>query len=490
MVQKNLIYIILLSQAIFIAGCAKQKPKTSESSSNNPDRYYTIEPRDIVIGVEESGDVSSVKNHKIKFEASYRTQISWVIDENSIIKKGEVLIRFDDEELKAKIDELETQLENQKKELEISKEEMEIQKSENLANLREANDRVVDAEESLYKYLKLEGPKSRDAQTVRVEDAREKLEESQAKYDDAYTAYKTTVYDNQEDKDDAEEKLDSLLRNVEKEKLSYDNVLVDDKIFKRYDYPNRITNLENALQQSKLNLQKAQVRAKSSMIQKENQLQRNLNNIERTENELKRHTEYLGMMEIVSPSDGVILYGDTDRRWDDTELKGGMEVYRGQTLATIPDLSELVVNMDLPEIYRSRVKIGDEAIITVESIPGLAVSGTVKEIAPLPVNQLQWDPTSPKIYKTQILVPSKDDRMVTGMNVQAKIISQRLKDALAVPIEAVFEKDGKLFVYRADKGSDKADIVFIEIGPSDNDFVCVEKGLKAGDRICLFEPVE
>ncbi|AQQ09070.1 Putative efflux system component YknX [Sedimentisphaera cyanobacteriorum] len=483
--------ILAAGLLISVSGCEDAKKQSSSSKdSSHLDRYFTVEPRDIVIGVEESGTVNSLKNHKIRYEASYRTQISWVIDENSEVEEGEVLVKFDDEELVSQVDEYENQLENSRKELSIAKEELEIQKSENEANLRQARDRVTDAEEELSKFLRLEGPKLRDEQTVEVENAREALDEAEQAYEEAYEEHQSTVYDNQEEKNEAEDHLETLKGRIEREEINYENVLIDDKIFKRYTYRNRITTLENNLEQSRLDLKKTQVRADSSLIQKQNQIQRHKNDIQRLEKELKRHREYLSMMELTSPVDGVVLYGDTDDRWRDEEPTEGMDVRRGEVLLTIPDLSQLMIDMDLPEIYRSRVNMGDEAVITVESIQGLSVKGEVSDISPLPVNQLRWDPASPKIYETRITVPEeeKNERMVTGMNVQAKIISQRLKDVLAVPIEAVFEKDGRLFVYRTENGS--PEVVYVEIGPADDDFVSIEKGLDAGDKVCLFEPVE
>ncbi|MFI4911368.1 MAG: efflux RND transporter periplasmic adaptor subunit [Sedimentisphaeraceae bacterium JB056] len=487
MFRRIICLLILVTLTFFINGCEK-KVNADEGGDSNLDKYYTVAPREMLLGITQSGTINSVKNHKIRYEASYNTQISWVIEENSLVSKDEPLIKFDDEELKSKIEELQNSLENSKKELAIAEEELEIQKSENLANLKKAQDDVTTAEENLYKYLRLEGPKAKDKQAVDVEDALDALNEAQKAYDEAHETYKTTVYDNQDDKEKAEKKLESLLSTVEKKKINYDNVLIDDKIFKRYTYPNRVDNLENALEQSKLNLKRAQVRARSSIVQKNNQIQRHQNNIERYQKNLKRHEEYLTMMELTSPAEGIILYGDTDQRWHRTEPKEGMNVYKGQVLATIPDLSELLVYMDLPEIFRSRVDVDDEVVITIESIPGLAVKGKVIEIAALPTNQLFFDPTSPKIYKTKIEVEDKDERMVTGMNVQVKVISERLKDVLSVPIEAVFENDGKLFVYKSGEMGSK--ICYVEIGESNDDFVLIKDGIEEGDKICLFEPVE
>lgn len=484
----NKIVLSLIAALLFyFTGCEK-KGGANESGQSNLDRFHIVEPRELLLGVTQSGTINAVKNHKIRYDASYNTQISWVIKENTLVKKDDLLIKFDDEELKSKIEELENSLENSKKQLAIAEEELEIQKSENLANLKKAQDNVSTSEEDLYKYLRLEGPKAKDRQAVDVEDSLDQLKEAQKKYDEAHADYKTTVYDNQDEKEAAEKKLEALLSAVDKMKINYDSVLIDDKIFKRYTYPNRIENLENALEQNKLNLKREEVRAKSSIVQKDNQIQRHRSDIDRYEKNLKRHNEYLAMMEIKSPTDGIILYGDTDERWSKTEPKEGMNVYKGQVLATIPDLSELLVYMDLPEIFRSRVDMDDEVVITVESIPGLAVSGKVKEIATLPTNQLFFDPTSPKIYKTKIEVADKDERMVTGMNVQVKIISQRMENVLAIPIEAVFENDGKLFVYKSD--GNKSEVCYIEIGEANDDFVLIKEGIKKGDKICLFEPVE
>lgn len=486
--RNNIGLSLIVAASLFcFIGCDK-KGKSNGNGQSNLDRFHTVGARELLLGVTQSGTINSVKNHKIRYEASYNTQISWVIEENTLIKADDLLIKFDDEELKSKIEDYENSLENSKKELSIAEEELEIQKSENLANLKQTQDNVSTAEENLYKYLRLEGPKAKDKQAVEVEDSLDNLKTAEENYDEAHADHKTKVYDNQDDKEAAEKKLDSLLSNVDKKKIAYDNVLIDEKIFKRYTYPNKIENLENGLEQSKLNLKRAEVRAKSSIVQKNNQIQRHENNIERYEKNLKRHNEYLTMMEIKSPVDGIILYGDTDNRWNKAEPKEGMNVYKGQVLATIPDLSELLVYMDLPEIFRSRVDMDDEVVITVESIPGLAVSGKVKEIATLPTNQLFFDPTSPKIYKTKIDVADKDDRMVTGMNVQVKIISDRLEDVLAVPIEAVFESDGKLYVYKFDGQESK--ICYVEIGESNDDFVEIKEGVEKGDKICLFEPVE
>jgi multidrug efflux pump subunit AcrA (membrane-fusion protein) len=55
-----------------------------------------------------------------------------------------------------------------------------------------------------------------------------------------------------------------------------------------------------------------------------------------------------------------------------------------------------------------------------------------------------------------------------------------------VPLEAVFEKDGRPVVYVMARGGARPREVVL--GPSNQDFVVVEQGLRAGERVALRDP--
>ena len=60
------------------------------------------------------------------------------------------------------------------------------------------------------------------------------------------------------------------------------------------------------------------------------------------------------------------------------------------------------------------------------------------------------------------------------------------KDALRVPLEAVFEKEGRPIVYVArGRTPEPREVV---LGPSNQDFVVIEKGLDKGERVFLRDP--
>ena len=165
-----------------------------------------------------------------------------------------------------------------------------------------------------------------------------------------------------------------------------------------------------------------------------------------------------------------------------------MDARRKQVIITIPDMSKMIVDVNLPEQYRSKVSAGDRVIITPDSIQTIKLDGKIDTIASLPVNLIPWDQNSPKIYRTVVDFNNNDPRVVSGMSVQVEVVSRILKDVLFVPIEAVFEENGKLLVYKVTlTGPEK---VFIKINESNNNYVEVTEGLKEGDDVYLYRPFQ
>lgn len=458
-----------------------------ELANKDADMLFRVGRSDMVIGILASGTVNARKNHKLSLQAGYSSKVSWLIDENVKVKVGDTLIKFDDSELKNRVEDYALEYENAKKALEIDREELEIQKSSNKADLKQAEDRVRDAEEAFHKYIKLEGPKARDSQQIKLDNALKSLEDAQQKYLDSQTKHTNTVYDSKGAEEAALKIIEQNRKAVEQQELNYDNAVLDRKLFKRYNYPNKIISLENSLEQAKLNLQKTKVRIQSSIIQKDSSIIRQKNSIRRSEKNYNQYKEYLEMMEIKSPVDGVVIYGDPSERWNRLELKVGLQVHKGQVLLTIPDLSSMIVNFDLPEQYRSRVNVDNEVVITPDSLPGLKIRGKITKIAPLPVNQIHWDRGSPKIYKSTVEFSTQDKRLVSGMNAQLEVITKELKDVISIPVESVFEENGEFYVFVSNGGGRPAKQPII-IGAADDDSVEIKKGLKEGDTVYLYNP--
>ncbi|MFA6293692.1 MAG: HlyD family efflux transporter periplasmic adaptor subunit [Victivallales bacterium] len=485
-----LVIITAVLSYLIIPMLISKKEKAENLKSRVLDRFYTVKKGDMTISVLLTGNVNAQVKYKLALEAAFNTKLLWVIPENTKVKKGEILAKFETEDLQIKIDEFKLNLQNTQKELEIAIEEKRILESTNDAEIKTANDAVEDTQEAFSKYRKLEGPRDDDAQDVKVNDAKKLLDDAKTAYVDANEDYSNTVYMKQEDADTAKLKLDGLKKKSERESINHANSILERKIFKRFSYPNKISQLKNAMEQAKLNLNKTKIKTASQLIQKENAISKIDENRKKLERDLKKHQEYMKIMELVAPVDGIVTYGDPDnKRWGGTlELKIGMDVGRKQVLLTIPDMSKLIVEFDLPEQYRSKISMDDPVIITPDSLTNLKVRGKISKIALLPVNLIFWDRTSPKIYNSEIELDEQDPALVSGMSVQIEIITETLKDVMAIPIESVFEEDGKYFVYL--KNGDKPKTTFVTLGISNDNYVHIKSGLSEGDTVYLYRPFQ
>lgn len=230
------------------------------------------------------------------------------------------------------------------------------------------------------------------------------------------------------------------------------------------------------------------ISTESKLVQQKKSIANLRRRIRRLTDQLNRYKSYMEMMKLVAPVDGIVIYADPDRRWGNLDVKPGIDIGKGQVLITIPEMSNLVVDFDLPEQYRSKIKIGDRAVISPDSLPGEKFGGTISHIDTLPVNLVVWDSSSPKIYKSKIKLDKQSPRLVNGMSVQINVVTRVIPNTIFVPVEAVFEENDRFFVYRSGLGGPTE--VDVSIGESNDNFVQITKGLEEGDVVYLYRPYQ
>ena len=85
-----------------------------------------------------------------------------------------------------------------------------------------------------------------------------------------------------------------------------------------------------------------------------------------------------------------------------------------------------------------------------------------------------------------IQIDGSEPRLRPGMTAQVEIEVEERPRALFVPLQAVFEKEGRSVCYVVHRGRLQAQDVVT--GPSNQDFVVIDKGLGEGDRVALRDP--
>ncbi|WP_176011871.1 efflux RND transporter periplasmic adaptor subunit [Victivallis sp. Marseille-Q1083] len=460
----------------------------AQNSSGVVDRTYVVKRGDLTLGLTLSGTVNAREKYRLSLQANFNTKLLSVVDENSIVKKGDVLAEFETDTLKERIDDLKIELENLEKDLLVEKEAERILVSSNEAALRSAQDRVVQAEDALRKYRKFERAEQRDSLELAIQNAETKAKEAKDSYDTRQVEIMQAGSVDKEVEAANEKELRNLEDALATAQNSLDKAETNRKVFKRYDHPTKLKTLVNTLDQAVLDLEKTQVSNEANLMQKKRSIDNLKVQIRRKTSDLERHNSYLEQMKLVAPVDGVVIYGDPDRRWGNEDIKTGMDVYKGRVLMTIPDMGNLLVDFDLPEQFRAKVNVKDKVVITPDSLPGIKAPGSIESIDTLPVPLIIWDAASPKIYKSRVVLDEQNPALVNGMSVQVDVVTKVIPQTLFVPVEAVFEDKDRYFVYKYVSGSPvEADV---KIGESNNNFVQITEGIEEGDIVYLYRPYQ
>jgi RND family efflux transporter MFP subunit len=158
----------------------------------------------------------------------------------------------------------------------------------------------------------------------------------------------------------------------------------------------------------------------------------------------------------------------------------GAMLASGTPLFTFVDDAVLEFRASAPSTQYGKVRVGSPVKVTVDSLPGLAVTGRVVRIAPL------VDDRS-RSFETVVEVPG-NSALVGGLFARASIQIGVLAGALVVP-PAALVRDGtsqaQAFVIEGGKAERRT----VALGVEGADAVQVTSGLQPGDVLVLDPPV-
>ena len=157
----------------------------------------------------------------------------------------------------------------------------------------------------------------------------------------------------------------------------------------------------------------------------------------------------------------------------------------GKQIVTIVNPYKIYVLATIDEVDVGRLKLGQPVAITVDAFPGEKFDGAIRRISPI-VSGGKLETRTADVW---IYFDKKDPRMKPGMSADIEILITTLQNVLAVPSQAIIDRDGKKQVYAVDAASihsndaAKARLLPVEIGESNWVATEIKGGLKAGDFV-------
>ena len=212
--------------------------------------------------------------------------------------------------------------------------------------------------------------------------------------------------------------------------------------------------------------------------QEENKVNRQFINFRQLKERYEGLEELYNSLTITAPKAGIVTY--VKNPWGITKV--GSDVGGNGSVATIPDMTNLISRTYINEIDISKIKEGQKTDIGIDAFPDKKMTGEVVAIA----NIGQTMPNSDaKVFEVKIKVFGVDKDLKPAMTTSNVVYTNFYSDTLYIPIDAVFENDSMQYVY-VDNGHITRQIV--KLGESNENYVLVSDGLKEGDIVCLNEP--
>lgn len=95
------------------------------------------------------------------------------------------------------------------------------------------------------------------------------------------------------------------------------------------------------------------------------------------DSEVKKLKASLASLTVPAPRDGIVLHQDS---WSGGKVDVGSQIWRGQSVAQMPDLSTLAVRAALPERELSRVSAGQRVRVVIAGGGDRSMSGRIAEV--------------------------------------------------------------------------------------------------------------
>ena len=472
------IVALVLVLAVSALAVAKWRPFFARETEAE-DSLYTASKGDLLITVKATGDLKAKNSIKIAPELRGQATIIYLIDEGTRVQKGEILAELDKTEIERQVSEMEISVEEAKDSLFQAEEALKIQRIKNINDLEKANLDLEFAEEDLKKY-EAEHKKTKREKEVAVHSAETELTKAQDKldvYDDEELVQKGFKTENQYKEvefkvEEAHTKLESARTNL--------------KLLLNFTYPRAKAEKKRKINESTRNLEMAELKTKSDLQLKEASVSARKAKSDNQVARLDQLREELEKMTVKAPSPGLVIYGSGNWWERDRVFVGGL-AYRKRILFTLPDVSRMQVTALVNEVDLPKVELGQKTTISIESLPHLKPKGTVEKIAAL-ANRQRWYMGNVKEFDVDISIEEMEEDLKPGISAKVEIVVDTLKDVIYVPLEAIFEREGQEICYVA--ASEKFIARPVKTGKSNNDFVEIKEGLKAGEKVALFSPEE
>jgi HlyD family secretion protein len=230
--------------------------------------------------------------------------------------------------------------------------------------------------------------------------------------------------------------------NLEKAKLDYDRGagLFKDGLIPKQDYDQRKTAYDAAVA--------AVESANARVLQLKAQMSQSRATLDQSKAVLTRTRDVLNKTTYTSPINGIVSYLPV--RLGEYVVPG-IQNSNGSFLMTLSDMSVVTAEVKVDETDIVNVRMGQDADVTIDAVPGKTFHGKVTQIGSqavlrssgLATTQTTTSTQEAKDFKVVVTLDSPPENLRPGLSTTAKIKTAEKKGVVAIPIQALAVRSRK-----------------------------------------------
>ncbi len=432
------------------------------------------------ITVPTSGQLAALMQIDIRNELENNAVITELIDEGSLVAKGDVLLRLNDEEIRNSIRDAEDAVTAANNDLETATASLAIAKKRRDSELAAKQLAIDLADLSLQAWREGEVVARRQQLDLAATTAKKNYDRLKEKYESSLRLYEQKFISKDElDRDEID------LLNAE---AAMKRASLDVEVYENYTFKQQKQVKESNLQQAGDEMDRSTDRLKSELRSVEANKSAKEKRLDNNRERLDKLQRQLDMCVVLAPAPGMVVYATSigDRREWDEQLKVGRSLHRNEKVMVIPDTSQMVAEVKVNEALSGLIEPGQLARITCDALPDASLSGEVIGIGVLAEGGGWRDPNR-RDYTVRIRVDNPEALpLKPSMRCSAEILVGRVDDVLVVPVHAIHRDGSTAWVWKQDGGGFSQQPV--KVGRFSESFVSIYSGLVEGDEILLQDP--
>lgn len=241
---------------------------------------------------------------------------------------------------------------------------------------------------------------------------------------------------------------------------------------------------ELEFEQEKIKLAKINRSFKLNKVVAFNELKIQKTRVNQLKRDLKNAYAVLPKLTIRTPIPGIFQIA-TNRRTGNM-VKIGEQIYQGNNMGNVPDLTNMKVNTSVSENDFFKIHPGQKVLVRLDAIPDVSFKGEISTIGKL--CHLKDDKSRQKIFDVEVRLLHPDERLKPGMTVSCEFYSKELKNVTFVPLNCVDTIESGSCIY-LQKGNGYVR-TNVKTGQANNTHIVIEGNVKKGQRVLPIDEIK